>query len=194
MKQNKKKKPLYINKRITKRINRRKTETIKERAIYVYLPSHNMVKDWKGRADNGGLSISKFVIEHVENSLRQEENHTYVPRSKLLEKVKGIEEENKKLMDENRMLKTLVEKFDNELKRYRAAPFLDEKFEGFRRYEKMLVELLREKKFVRSNDVLRLLNIDPSDAEITKALWRQLENLETYGLVESELNGWRWKK
>jgi hypothetical protein len=105
-----------------------------------------------------------------------------------------MEEENKKLTDENRMLKTLVEKFDNELKRYRAAPFLDEKFEGSRRYEKMLVKLLREKKFVRSNDVLRILNIDPSDAKLTKALWRQLESLERYGLVESELNGWRWKK
>jgi len=29
---------------------RRKTETIKERAIYVYLPSHEMVKAWKKRA------------------------------------------------------------------------------------------------------------------------------------------------
>ena len=47
-----------------------KTETIKERSIYVYLPSHEMVKAWKKRAKKQGASISKFVIEHVENSLQ----------------------------------------------------------------------------------------------------------------------------
>ena len=31
--------------------NRRKTETIKQRALYVNLPSLEMVEDWKRRAE-----------------------------------------------------------------------------------------------------------------------------------------------
>jgi len=57
---------------VAKPKKRRKTETIKERAIYVYLPSLGMVRDWKSRAEKVG-SISKFVIERVEDSIRREE-------------------------------------------------------------------------------------------------------------------------
>ena len=38
-----------------------KTETIKQRAIYVYLPSIEMVKRWKELAKSQGASISRFV-------------------------------------------------------------------------------------------------------------------------------------
>jgi hypothetical protein len=63
----------------------RKTETIKDRAIYVYLPSLEMVQDWKGRAEKSGVSISKFVIERVEDSLRSEEGEdVYVSRAELV--------------------------------------------------------------------------------------------------------------
>ena len=49
-----------------------KTETIKQRAVYVYLPSLGMMEDWKQRADKAGSSISKFVVERVEDSLRRD--------------------------------------------------------------------------------------------------------------------------
>jgi hypothetical protein len=49
-----------------------KTETIKKRAIYVYLPSEEMVKEWKELAGKTGTSLSKFVIGHVMNSLGKE--------------------------------------------------------------------------------------------------------------------------
>lgn len=177
-----------------KRKSTGKTETIKERAIYVYLPSHKMVDAWKERAEKAGVSISKFVIENVENSLRQEENNTYVSRSQLSDKIKSLEEENKKLAQENNMLSTLAEKLDNQLKDYRAAPFLDETFEGVRKYEQTLIKLLREKGFVRDDDILRVLKILPSNTKLVKAIWKQLENLEAYGLVEAGLGGWKWKE
>ena len=37
--------------------NRGKTETIKDRAIYVYLPSLEMVEDWKRRAEKAGFHL-----------------------------------------------------------------------------------------------------------------------------------------
>jgi len=53
--------------------NRGKTRTIKDRAIYVYLSSLEMVEDWKQRAGKAGMSVSKFVVERVEESIRREE-------------------------------------------------------------------------------------------------------------------------
>jgi len=37
------------------------------------------------------------------------------------------------------------------------------------------------------------LNIDPPDVELVKAVDRQLEALEAYGLVEYRGRGWWWK-
>jgi hypothetical protein len=53
--------------------NRGTTETIEDRAIYVHLPSLEIVEDWKRRAEKAGVSVSKFVIERVEDSIRREE-------------------------------------------------------------------------------------------------------------------------
>jgi len=39
-----------------------KTETIKRRAIYVYLPSMEMAERWKVLAEAAGTSISKFGL------------------------------------------------------------------------------------------------------------------------------------
>jgi hypothetical protein len=55
--------------------NRGKTGTIKDRTIYVYLPSLEMVEDWKVRADRGGVSLSKFIVERVLDSIRREEGY-----------------------------------------------------------------------------------------------------------------------
>ncbi|MEM2873508.1 MAG: hypothetical protein QXD82_04980 [Nitrososphaerales archaeon] len=174
--------------------NRGKTETIKERAIYVYLPSLEMVREWKSRADKAGVSISKFVIDRVENSIRREEGEEgYLSRVELIKKLNDSEEELKKLKDENRLLKRLVENLDNELKRYRAKPFIEEDFQGTRRFDKELIELLRKGESYSDEEILAKLNIDPTDTDLVKAISKQLEALEGYDLVEYTGRGWRWK-
>ncbi|MGC8937116.1 MAG: hypothetical protein ACP5KV_07140, partial [Candidatus Methanomethylicaceae archaeon] len=72
--------------------NRGKTETIKDRAVYVYLPSVEMVEDWKRRAEKAGVSISKFVVERVEDSIRREEGEEgYLSRAELDKRLQGAE-------------------------------------------------------------------------------------------------------
>jgi len=174
--------------------NRGKTDTIKDRAIYVYLPSLEMVENWKRGAERAGVSISRFVVERVEDSIRREEgDESYLSRAELVKRLRSTEEELKKLREENRLLKRLVENLDNELKRYRAQPFLQETFEGVRRFDRDLVELLRRGGSYTQEEILAHLNIDPSDVDLVKAVDRQLEALEAYGLVEYRGRGWRWK-
>jgi len=173
---------------------RHKTETIKERAIYVYLPSLEMVKDWKRRAEKAGVSVSRFVIERVEDSIRREEGEEgYLSRLELIKRLEKAEEELKGLRNENRMLKMLAENLDNELRRYRAKPFIEEGFEGVRTFDRDLIELLRGGRSHTQEEILAHLNIDPSDTELVRAVTKQLEALEAYGLLEYKGRGWRWK-
>jgi predicted DNA-binding protein len=173
-----------------------KTETIKERAIYVYLPSHEMVQRWKRLAKKQGTSISKFVIEHVESSIKEEEGRgsDFKARSELLKQIQELEEENSKLKKDVDVLRLALERLEEELRGYRAKPFLEEGFSGLRGFERKLIETLRHRGSVRGEDLLGLLDIDPRDRELTTSVYRQLKLLEAYGLVEALPDGWRWKK
>jgi len=171
-----------------------KTDTIKQRAIYVYLPSLEMVKDWKERSGEAGTSISKFVIEHVEDSIRREGGEErYASRRTLIERLKKQEEELKKLREDNRFLRRLVDNLDDELKRYRAQPFLDDDFREIRSFDRELIQLLREGELLNDDEILARLIISPSDTDMVKALSNQLHALESYGLVEFRGRGWKWK-
>jgi hypothetical protein len=175
--------------------NKGKTETIKKRAIYVYLPTQEMAKDWKNRADKTGSSISKFVIDRVEDSINKEAGEEgYLNRLQLVKKLGKTEEELKELRKENRLLKKLVDNLDTELKRYRTKPFLEENYKGIRRFDKELIDLLKEGGSYSADDILIHLNINPSDTELVKAVNKQLEILENYGLLAYEGRGWKWKQ
>jgi hypothetical protein len=172
-----------------------KTKTIKQRAIYVYLPSLEMVDEWKQRANKTGTSISKFVIERVEDSMRREEGEEgYTSRLELIEQLGKQEDELKKLREDNRLLRRLVDNLDEELKRYRAQPFLDEGYQGVRSFDRELVQLLKKGEQLGDEEILAQLNIDPSDVDRVKAVSSQLNVLESYGLLEFRGRGWRWKE
>ncbi|MEM2425222.1 MAG: hypothetical protein QXU81_10895 [Candidatus Bathyarchaeia archaeon] len=51
-------------------------------------------------------------------------------------------------------------------------------FEGVRRFDKELIELLKKGRVYSEEDILAHLGIDASDAELVKAVSRQLEVLE----------------
>ena len=91
------------------------------------------------------------------------------------------------------MLQKLVENYETELKRYRAEPFLEEGFEGVRTFDKELVNLLKTGRLYTDDEILSQLNVNLSDTDLVKAVGKQLETLESYGLVEYIGRGWRWK-
>ncbi|MEM0118681.1 MAG: hypothetical protein QXV32_09550 [Conexivisphaerales archaeon] len=86
------------------------------------------MQDWKSNAEKAGLSISRFVMDRVEDSLRREEREEKADMSRiqLIKKLKQAEEENRRLSEENRLLKRLAEKLDRELRRYRMQPFAEQ--------------------------------------------------------------------
>jgi len=61
-----------------------------------------------------------------------------------------------------------------------------------RKFNRELIKLLKKGGSYSEEEILANLNIDPSDSE-HKAVGRQLEILEEYGIVEYTGRGWRWK-
>ena len=171
-----------------------KTETIKQRSIYVYLPSLKQKQQWEQAAKKRGESISKFVIGHVENSLMQEEDSNFKSRGELGRDITKLNAKLREIAREKQILEIAFDRIEKELKRYRAQPFLDEDFVGLRRYQKELVEILREGRFVSNDEILHRLRVDVSAQDEIKAVSKQLENLEEYGLVRSSPKGWKWLK
>ncbi len=170
-----------------------KANDLTKRAIYVYLPTVQMVRSWKKLAEKSKLSLSRFVSDHVENSLNQEQNKTgYESRTDL---IKQLEEKGKQvndLMQENKLLKRLADNLDSELAKYRARPFLEPEFSGMRKYDEELVQLLKERGTVDSDHILKELRIRPQNTDQVKSIYKQLESLESFGLIRTTPRGWQW--
>lgn len=167
-----------------------KTETIKQRRVDVYLPSIDMKEKWSEIADERSLSLSKFVIETVEETINNNDED-FESRQELLQENRDLKEKVKELQQEVEMHKKSYEKVQDELKEHRAKDFTSTGVK--RQYSEKLVDLLRKREFVRFEDIYEELDIDPSNTEMVKAFQEQLKTLEEYGLVEEKNRGWRWK-
>ena len=162
----------------------------KSRYVYVYLPSAEDKKRWDDLASEAGLPLSKFVIEIVENALAEESD--IKPRAELVKQLGSMKDEIRDLREELKLKSIVLEKYENELKRYRSAAFLEDDFKGTREYSQKLIEILKRGNLVDNYKLLEELGIDPKESDLVKAISAELENLESYGLIASSPRGWRW--
>jgi hypothetical protein len=161
----------------------------KSRYVYLYLPSTEDKARWDKLAKEAGVPLSKFVIEVVEGALSEESN--FKPRGELVKEIGKLRAENKELKDDLKQKKIVLEKYENELKRYRSNAFIDDKYEGVRK-NKEIVDILKHSGAIDSYKLLTELGIDPNDSDLVKAVSKQLEELERYGLITSTQRGWKW--
>jgi hypothetical protein len=103
-----------------------------------------------------------------------------------------LKAETKALRDDLRQKEIVLERYESELKRYRAQPFQEEDYRGMRRYSKELVEILKARGQVDSYRLLEELGIDPRESDLVKAVTSQLEELEAYGMVKTDGRTWKW--
>ncbi len=170
-----------------------KTETIKQRTAYAYLPSEQARARWEKAAKATGMSLSRFIVDVVERALREGDDEDFRSPKEVWKENVELRETNKRLAEEKRMMSALVEKLEDEVRRYRTELFLEgPQVRRVRQYEKELIDLLREGGVVNSEEILRRLRIKPTDTASTQAIRIQLENLQAYGLVHATPRGWRW--
>jgi hypothetical protein len=161
----------------------------KSRYVYVYLPSVEDKHRWEKLAEDASVPLSKFVIQSVEDSLAESE---FRPRAEMTKEIGKLRSDNKQLRYELKLKNIVLEKYEIELKRYRSEAFLGDKFEGIRKYDREIITILKRGGVVDSHSLLEQLGIDSKEADLVKAVSKQLEYLEMYGLVTSTPRGWRW--
>ena len=162
----------------------------KSRYVYLYLPSAEDKARWEKLAEEAGVPLSRFVIEVFESTLAEESD--FKPRGELVKEIGKLRSENKVLRDDLKQKKIVLEKYETELKRYRSQAFVENKFEGVRKYNRELIAVLKQGIVLDSYRLLDELGIDPNDSQLVKAISQQPEELEAYGLVTSTKRGWRW--
>ena len=131
-----------------------------------------------------------YIIEMVEAALAEEAD--FKPRGELVKEIGKLRSENKELRDDVKQKKIVLEKYENELKRYRSQVFLDDQFKGVRKYSKPIIDIMKKGVTVDSYKLLEELGIDLKDTDLVSAVSAQLEELESYGLVTNTSRGWRW--
>ncbi len=165
-------------------------DKVKKRAIYVYLPTKKQADKWKNLAEQAGESISSFVADHVENSLAQEEQEEYEPRAELRKRIQTLQEENQELRKQNRILEHAVDKLEKENRRHREKQWTQNG--ATRRYERELIDLIKEQGPIKDEDILRKLGIEHTESESVETIASQLTSLQSWGLATPTPRGWRW--
>ncbi len=166
----------------------------KERLAYIYLPTHEMLNQWKENAEKSNTSLSKFVIEHVTNSLNQEkENPSMATRVKLIEDNRHLKEENAELLKQIREQDSHIEMLEKEARSNVIEPFLEPNFKGQMHYSSNLINLFKKEIEVPKEELYKKLRINPLDADAARAIQIQIQVLEQYGLLKDIGGKWRWK-
>ena len=102
-----------------------------------------------------------------------------------------LQEENLDLQKRCKMLDTVVERLENELRDYRVRPFVDDTF-GVRQYQSELINLFKRRGVVRKDEILTSLGIEPSDSVMIKGIRKQISGLEEYGIIKDVGARWKW--
>jgi hypothetical protein len=169
-----------------------KTNTIKQRSIYVYLPNEEMKKRWHDASIKRCASMSDFVVQNIEESLNVIQNDDYLSRAKLSEEVERLKKELIISEEKTRRQDILLQRYEEELREYRAKPFTEASFSGTRKFNEELINLLRGGKILTGDQIRERLGIKPTETEAIKAISQQLVGLETYGLIKLTKGGWKW--
>jgi len=169
-----------------------KTDTIKKRSIYVYLPNEEMKKRWKEAAARRCASISDFVVQSIEESLNAQKDNEYVSRAKLAEEVERQKEDLVVAEEKIRRQDILLQRYEEELREYRAKAFTEPGFSGSRKFNDELIRLLRTGRVLTSDEIIARMGLKPTETEAIKGISQQLEGLEGYGLVKLTKGGWQW--
>ncbi len=162
----------------------------KSRYIWLYCRSKAQKDEWQALAGKANTPLSVWCTSIIEERIAEEEDHR--PRHKIVKELESLKADNKALRDDLRQKEVVLQRYEAELRRYRAEPFQAEAFKGVRTFSKELVDILKARPHVGSYEILELLGIKPDEPQSIKAVSKQLEELEKFNLVKADGKGWQW--
>ena len=184
---------LYFFDQMVKIRESQKGKTLRERSIFVYLESEENARKWKELSKKAGTSISKFVIEHVENSLRQDdEKSQHQSRKEIVDELRLEKEKREELEKRCRMLEVVVDRYEKELQTYRMKPWADENYRGLMKVDTRLIKEFQKRKEIRKEMVYSIMKVDPSDKTAVNALDSMIKTMELLSRIKDLGGKWIW--
>jgi hypothetical protein len=174
------------------RPNLGKTETIKQRAVTVYLPTDDMLQEWKAEAALHGAPVSRFVYEVVDNAIRK--NSTGVtPREELERRLNDALAEVKSLKERLELAESSLKQADVTVATYRAkiSTALPASFD--KAIMRKIASLFLERQVVRLDELPISIGVKPDDAKGMAKIRDCLKFLTASDLIEENMSEGRWK-
>ncbi len=134
------------------------------------------------------MPLAHWIRETVDIHLAEEG----APRLDLLREADATREEVAKLRSENREKTALLEKMETELFALKHSAFASHSLDGELILHSNLIDLLQDGKTRRSDEIMKVLQIDAKNIDAIKALAGQLHALQDLKLVAEGPKGWKW--
>ncbi len=168
------------------RPNQGKTETIRARTVRVYLPSEELVNNWKSAAKESDLSLSQFILEAVERQ-RAHGTGPYLPKLELEKSLGETQEELSQLKSKHEILEAAYQKRDLDAKQHSKQL---EKLKKGPDYLEMTAEMVKNFKSSPETglnifDLLERLGIEDDDTDKARQFREASDLLNGLGLVQS---------
>lgn len=177
------------DKRASGRPNQGKTETIRQRKIDVYLPTLDLMQQWKHAAETSGMPLSKYILEVVEQH-RMGAVRVTMPPALLEEKANKLEKELAALQMRFDTLNLAFHNQEVELSRLSSAYQSAKGGSLDIPMVKNLIQILQSvpKSGIHVTDLLESMRFDRNDGELIKKWSDGLNFLLEVGLVSKDIN------
>ena len=173
------------------RPNLGKTETIKQRALTVYLPTEEMVEKWREEAKRYGVPLSRFIVEMVDDSIRKNPAGM-TPREELEKELNDVKAEMKQVKIRLESAEKALKQADVTIADYRSRlsdPVLSPEDAEL---TSRLIEMFLTEKVLNVDEVPDRFGIKLDDMEAVNRLRSSVDLLKKAGLVETGMFEWRW--
>jgi len=173
------------------RPNLGKTQTIKQRAVEVYLPTQEMVKQWKENAARHDVSVSQFVCEIVDNAVRKGDSG-FTPREVLEKQVSDLRLEVKFLTERLTQAENLVKDSNETLAKYRTKLSEAERSHLDQRVMRKIKNLFLSRNVVLLNDIPGLIGISLNDTKGMADIVDSMNFLVECEFIKENMTEGRW--
>ena len=168
-----------------------KTQTIKQRAVEVYLPTQEMVKQWKENAARHDVSVSQFVCEIVDNAIRKGDS-SFTPREMLEKQVSDLRIEIKRLTERLTQAEGLVKDSNETLAKYRTKLSEAERSHLDLRVMKKIKSLFLSRNVVLLYDIPGLIGVSLNDTKGMADIVDSMNFLVECEFIEENMTEGRW--
>jgi hypothetical protein len=173
------------------RPNRGRTETLKQRTVYLYAPTEKMLAKWKTEAERYGMSLSGFLVEVIDDAMRRNPAGL-TPRDKVEKELSQATSDLQAVRMQRDSMRSRLEGSEATIARYRESLEDVLSYVPDEKVQKKVVSLFLKRGTWQIDDFTGEAGVDAGKPEELSKIQRTIEHLKRIGLVEGDFGTWRW--